>query len=221
MRIWLKHLNLAIRTACDQPFVARPAHSLDQVLVRLGLPSFLPACEVPDFDHAVAAATREMLEGLGVLGERVYTVDMARFKVSEEGLRKHALDLCRIEGSCVFACSFERMEIGVEVSSDLCYCRARCLRRGRRPAERFDPHGLMSIPRVGVHLQATRKLFGGSKIEGCMQRLTRRGASAHFPASCKRGPCAHDELVIFWQDDTPNLTIQYPSLTRTTATMKL
>lgn len=128
LRIGLKQLNLTIRAACYQSLVARPAHSLDQILVRLGLPSLLPACEVPDFYDAVATATREMFKRIGVLGERVYTVDMARLKVSEKGFRKHALDLGRIEGSCVFARSFERMEVGVEVSSDLGYSRARCLR---------------------------------------------------------------------------------------------
>lgn len=54
---------------------------------------------------------------------------MTRFEVANKGLRKHALDLGRIECSCVFACSFEGMLVGIEVARDLCYIGSRCLRR--------------------------------------------------------------------------------------------
>jgi hypothetical protein len=141
LRIRLEHLDLAIGTACNQPLVACPAHALDQVLVCLGLPLLLPAREVPNFDNTIATAAGKVLEGVGVLCEGVDTVNVAGRKVADERLRKHALDLGRIQGSRVLAGALKRVLGGVEVAGDFGNVGAGGLRRRRRPAEGFDLHG--------------------------------------------------------------------------------
>lgn len=109
----LEHLDLAVRTTGYQPLVLSPAHALDQVFVRLSLPFLLPACQVPHLHDAVATAASEMFERVGIFCEGVNTVNVARLEVAQEGLRKHALDFCRIEGSGVFSRPFEGVEVRV------------------------------------------------------------------------------------------------------------
>lgn len=140
LSVRLEHLDLLVCTTGDQTLVARPAHALDHVLVRLRLPLLFPAREVPYFDDTVTTAAGKVLERVGVLGERIDTVYMARLKISKEGLRKHALDLGRIESSRVLACAFEGVLVGVEVAGYLGDIGSGGLRRRRRAAEGFDLH---------------------------------------------------------------------------------
>jgi hypothetical protein len=51
-----------------------------------------------------------------VLGKTVDTIYMAGLETCKKWLREHALQLCRIESSGVFSCSFEGMQIGVEIA---------------------------------------------------------------------------------------------------------
>ena len=108
--------------------------------MRLRLPFLLPACKVPDFDDAVSTSTGKVLERIGVFCERVHAVYMARLEIAKEGLRKHALNFCRIQGSGVFARAFERVEVGVQIPRDFGDIGAGCLCRGRGPAEGLDLH---------------------------------------------------------------------------------
>ena len=187
LRIRLEHLNLLVRTAGNQTLVARPAHALDHVLVRLRLPPLLPTREVPYFYNTVTTATGEVLEGVGVLGERVDTVHMAGLEVAQEGLREHALDLGRIERSCVLAGAFERVLVGVEIARDLGDIRSWGLRRRRRPAEGFDLHlAGVAANLSGDHQQLDLELFwqgrGGAANEsgwvGLSAAALRRAASS-------------------------------------------
>jgi len=108
--------------------------------VRLCLPLLLSACKVPDFDDAITTATGEMLQRIWILCKRVYTVNMTRLKTPEEGLRKHALDLCRIESSRVLSRALKWVLVGIQVSRDLGDTGAGRLGRGGRPTEGFNLH---------------------------------------------------------------------------------
>jgi len=95
--------------------------------MRLCLPLLFPAGQVPYFDNTISTTTGKVLERIRVLGKCVYAVNVSRLKVAEKGLREHALDLGRIEGSRILACSFERVQVGVEIARDLDDIRAWCL----------------------------------------------------------------------------------------------
>ena len=163
--VWLEHLNLAIRPASYQPSVSCPAHTLDEVLVRLGLPFLLSAGKVPDFYDTVTAATGKMFEGIRVLCEGVYTVDVAGLETAKEGLREHALDFCRIESSGVLSRAFERMVVGVQIPRDFCDIGARRLRRGRGSAEGLDLHaGYRARGRPALPVSPSRTFGGPSRF---------------------------------------------------------
>jgi hypothetical protein len=189
--------------------------------MRLRLPFLLPAGEVPDFDDAVATATSEMLERIGVLGEGVYTVYVSRFEVAEERLRKHALNFCRIEGSGVFSRTFKRMQVGVEVPRDFGDTGARGLCGSRRPAEGLDLH------RGGCPAVETRRreLCGSSRFPRGSGGASQPGRGAlriivgrRRPNSSDQATC-HTPFLLWRQPRTPGP--RTPSLTRTTAKMKL
>lgn len=189
--------------------------------MRLRLPLLLPAGKVPDLDDAVATATGEMLEGVGVLGEGVYTVYVARLEIAEEGLRKHALDFCRIEGSGVFARTFKRMQVGVEVPRDLGDAGTGGLGGRRGPAEGLDLHG-GGCPAVST---GRRELCGSSRFPrgggGASQPAClalRINVGRRRPNSSDQATC-HTPFLLWRQPRTPGP--RTPSLTRTTAKMKL
>lgn len=94
----------------------RPAHAFHYAFVRLSVPSFFSACQIPDFDDAVATATGEALEGEGVFGHGVDTIDMTVAQLGDEGGGEHAVELGGIESSCILSGSFEGVERWVEVA---------------------------------------------------------------------------------------------------------
>ena len=179
LSVWLEHLYLLVRTASDQTLVARPAHALDHVLVRLCLPLLFSTGEVPYFYNTITTATGEMLKRVRVLSERVNTVHMAGLEVSQEGLREHALDLGRIECSCVLACSLERMLVRVEVAGNLCDIGSRGLRRRRRSAEGFD-----------LHLRCVAANFTGAANMSSLELFWQgRGGAANQRSAVGRACC--------------------------------
>lgn len=166
--VGLEHLYLTVGAAGDQPLVSRPAHALDQVLVCLCLPFFLSACKVPDFYNAVTAAAGKVLERIGVLCKRVHSIDVSRLEAAEEGLRKHALDLCRIESSGVFSRALKGVLVGVEVAGDLGNIGSGGLHRGGGAAERLDLHG-------GRRPCRCRSSSRRRELLGCAEISKRRG----------------------------------------------
>lgn len=172
LSVWLEHLDLLVCTAGNQALVAGPAHALDHVLVRLRLPLLLPAREVPHLDNTVTTATGEVIERVGVLGERVDTVYMAGLEISKEGLRKHALHLGRIESSGVLACALEGVLVGIEVAGDLGDIGSEGLRRRRRPAEGFDLHlcGLAADFAGAANISSGLELFWQGRGGAANQR---------------------------------------------------
>jgi hypothetical protein len=149
LRVRFEHLDLLIRAARYQLPISRPAHALDYVLMGGRLPKLFPAGEVPYFDDTVTTPRCKVLEGVGVLREGVDTVDMSGFETAEEGLREHALDFGRIEGSRVLSRALKGVsvhavsmlshsssdmrcsQIRVQIPRLFCDCRTRSLCRSR------------------------------------------------------------------------------------------
>jgi hypothetical protein len=106
--------------------------------MRLGLPDFFPRSQVPDLDDTVSTARGESLERIGVLGHGVDSVDVAATQLGEEGLGKHAVHLCGIQGSGVFAGALEGVQCWVQVASLALDRRARRLLLRRSASEGLD-----------------------------------------------------------------------------------
>lgn len=154
-RVGLEQLDFLVTSASEQLPIPGPGHAFDHVLVSLRLPLFLSRCHVPHFDNAIATAGRKVFETGGILGKAVNTVDldarernqhgprvytvssrggayMSRLEVAEEGLRKHALELCRIQSTRVLTCALEGVLGRVEVPCELVDVGAGRLRRRSR-----------------------------------------------------------------------------------------
>ena len=114
--VGVEHFDGFVTGAGEELAVFRPAHSFDNVLMRLDVPYFFSARQIPDFDYAVATATCKSLQGLWVLGYCVNAVDVAPSKLGHEWGREHALELDGIECSSVFPCSLKWVEGRIKVS---------------------------------------------------------------------------------------------------------
>ena len=118
--------------------VLRPARAFDDAFVSLRVPGLFSASKVPDLDDAVAAAACEALEGEGIFGHGVDTVDMTVAQLGDEGGGEHSVKLRGIEGSGIFSCSFEGVESWVEIARLAGNTRAWGLVRRRRSCEGLD-----------------------------------------------------------------------------------
>lgn len=114
--IRIVELDGAVGGARQQLLVPGPLEALDDVLMRRGMPYFLPRGEIPDLDDTITAAAGEALERVGVLCQRVDAVDVAPAHLANEGRGVHALQLDGIEGSFVLARSLKGVDGRIEVS---------------------------------------------------------------------------------------------------------
>lgn len=81
-----------------------------------GVPDLIPIRQIPDLDDTITTATRDMLQRIGILGDRVHTVHMSASQLPDERLRMHALQLDGREGALVLAGSLEGVQRRVEVA---------------------------------------------------------------------------------------------------------
>ena len=114
--IWIEEFDRLIAGARQELLILRPAHSFDDAVVGLGVPDFTSTDQVPHLYHSITTSAGKSLQRPGILCHCVDAIDVAISQLSYEGLREHALELRGIESSCIFSCSFEGMDGGIEIA---------------------------------------------------------------------------------------------------------
>jgi hypothetical protein len=164
----LKHIDLTVRAAREKLLVSRPAHALDDVLMRLCLPLLLPAGQVPYFYNTVTTATCEMLKRVRVLGKRVYmrsilvalsarVYSRARSKGCWVGSRLRVTFATLDPGACAEEADRLRALIFILRSFDVAICSCAGSRELLQDAQKFERQVGLANGSSGASVASARR----------------------------------------------------------------